>query len=139
MSKCIILTHGDLGSSLLATAAKIIGPVEDIIAISNEQKSLRDLVELLRKVLDEWNEPDVLIAVDFCGGSCWHAAQVVKKNHPETVLVSGVNLPMILAYLNKRDSFMLPELADYLSQSAVKGITVIKKTISQSDDDETQE
>jgi len=125
MNKCIILTHGDFGRALLNTTEKIIGEQENIKVISNEHTSLKDLVGVLDNAVKEWQDDHVLIMVDFCGGSCWHAAQVAKRGRENVALISGVNLPVLLAYINRRESYRLPELADYLRESAVKGILVV--------------
>lgn len=125
MIKCIILTHGNLGKALLDTTKKIVGPVEGINTISNELVSLKDLVTNLDSVVSDWEDNEILIMADFFGGSCWHAAQVIKRNRPNVALISGVNLPMMLAFVNKRESFKLPELANYLKESLLKSTEVI--------------
>ena len=125
MIKCIILTHGDLGQSLLNTTEKIIGPFEEVKVISNELTSLKDLVTNLDSVVSDWEDNEILIMADFFGGSCWHAAQVIKRNRPNVALISGVNLPMMLAFVNKRESFKLPELANYLKESLLKSTEII--------------
>lgn len=125
MIKCIILTHGDLGQALLNTTEKIIGPLEGINVISNKLTSLKDLVANLDSVVRNWEDNEILIMADFYGGSCWHAAQVIKRNRPNVALISGVNLPMMLAFVNKRESCKLPELANYLKESLLKSTEVI--------------
>ncbi|MFC1477794.1 PTS sugar transporter subunit IIA [candidate division KSB1 bacterium] len=125
MNKCIILTHGDLGAALLKTTGKIIGEHEGIKVISNENTSLKDLIFSLEKAVEDWEDENILIMIDFCGGSCWHAAQVVKRNRENVALLSGVNLPILLAYINRRESYKLAELAEYLKESSLKGTSVI--------------
>ncbi|MFC1557357.1 PTS sugar transporter subunit IIA [candidate division KSB1 bacterium] len=125
MINCIILTHGDLGQSLLSTTEKIIGECPGIKIISNEQTSLKDLIVILEEAVTEWNENEVVIMVDFCGGSCWHAARVVKRDKAHVALISGVNLPVMLAFISKRDSYKLPEFIDYLRESQIKGIVTV--------------
>jgi len=126
MNKCILVTHGDLGQALLNTNEKIIGPQEGIKVISNEHTSLKDLIATLETAIQEWKDDDILIMVDFCGGSCWHAAQVISRDKSNIALLSGVNLPIMLTYVNRRDSFRLPELADFLRESSIKGTSVVK-------------
>jgi len=125
MINAIILTHGDLGRALLNTTEKIIGPVENVKVLSNELMSIKNLVVDLENVVNDWCDTDILIGVDFCGGSCWHAAQVVKRNKHNVVLISGINLPMMLSFVSRRESFKLPELAEYLKQSSIKGTEIL--------------
>ena len=122
MIKCIVATHGNMGAALIDTTGKIIGPVENVSVMSNEKLSIKDFTEKLDLLVREWEEHDILIMVDFFGGSCWHAAQVVKRKKQNVALITGVNLPMLLAFLNKRNSYRLPELVDYLIESSCKGI-----------------
>jgi len=125
MIKCIVLTHGDLGFALLNTTEKIIGPLEGIKVISNELTSLKDLITNLDSIVKNWEESEILIMVDFCGGSCWHAARVIKRSMSNIALLSGVNLPMMLSFVNKRESYKLPDLAYYLKECSLKGTEVI--------------
>lgn len=125
MKNAVILTHGDLGRSLLNTTEKIIGPVEGVKVLSNELTSIKKLVADLDGVVKAWDGNDILVLVDFCGGSCWHAANVVKRERKNVVLLSGVNLPMMLSFASRRDSFKLPELAEYLKQAIIKSTEII--------------
>ena len=128
MIKCIILTHGDFGRALLNTTEKIIGPVEGISILSNELTSMKDLLANLETIVRDLSDNEILILVDFCGGSCWHAAQVVRRNRPGMVLLSGVNLPMMLSFVSRRDSYKLLDLAEYLKETSFKGTEIIANT-----------
>ncbi len=125
MNKGIILTHGNLGQALLSTAEKIVGELEGIKVISNEHTSLKDLISSVENALTGWLEEDVIIMIDFSGGSCWHAAQVVQRGKQNVSLISGVNLPMMLAFINRRESYKMQELSELLRDSSINGISVI--------------
>ena len=125
MIKCVLISHGDLGSALLNTTEKIIGPLENIKVLSNELMSIKDLIASLDAIAEEWKDHEILIMVDFCGGSCWHAAQVIKRNRENIVLISGVNLTIMLSFVNRRESSKLLELADYLKECSLKGTEII--------------
>jgi mannose/fructose-specific phosphotransferase system component IIA len=125
MIRCIILTHGDLGESLVNTARKIIGPLEDIKALSNEQISIKTFAEKLESAVKEWLDSDIIIMADFCGGSCWYAAQAVKRTYPKIALIAGVNLPMVIAYWYNRTASNLNNLIKLLKDSAQKSIETI--------------
>ncbi len=126
MIKAIIITHGDLGRSLLNTTQKIIGEQQGIKVISNEHISMKDLVENLHAAVKDWDKEKLIFFIDFLGGSCWHAARVVKKDKEDITLISGVNLPMLLAYINHRDRYQLHDLADYLKETSDKATIVLK-------------
>ena len=51
-----------------------------------------------------------VILVDFLGGSCGHATLSVERRRRNVRVVSGVNLPMLLAFLNKRSDVSFERL-----------------------------
>ncbi|MCP4723531.1 MAG: hypothetical protein GY863_00770 [bacterium] len=139
MIKGIILTHGDLGRSLINTTQKIIGEMLGMKVLSNEQISMKDLILNLDKAIKDWEEDEkILVFIDFFGGSCWHAARMVQKGSKNIVLISGVNLPMMLTFFSKRNSYRLTELAEYLKESSAKATIVVtdSSTASSESDDE---
>ena len=50
-SRLLLVTHGDVGSAMLATVEKILGPQKDVIAVSNTGLSTRGLVKLVQETL----------------------------------------------------------------------------------------
>ncbi len=139
MIKGIILTHGDLGRSLINTTQKIIGEMPGIKVLSNEQISMKDLVINLDSAIRDWEDNEqILVFIDFFGGSCWHAARIVQKNCNNLVLISGVNLPMMLAFFSKRNSYRLTELAEYLKESSAKATLVVTDSSFPKDENEDE-
>ena len=125
MIKCVIITHGDLGQSLISTTASIIGPLEDIKTLSNENISIKTLAENLETIIKEWEDSDIIIMVDFCGGSCWYAAQSIKRTHPAIALISGINLPMLIAYWYNRNTYAVKDLAQFLKENIIKSTEIV--------------
>jgi PTS system mannose-specific IIA component len=97
MISAIVVTHGRLAQEFIATAQKIYGNVKGVYAVSNDDSTPQSLVS-------EVGGPDdsFVIMVDFLGGSCGHATLSVERRRRNVRIVSGVNLPMLLAFLNKR-------------------------------------
>lgn len=122
MVKCIIVTHGKLGEELIRTARTILGDFEGCRAFSNTGVSTQRLYDDIASSLDD--EP-YLIFVDFLGGSCSHACLRVAADRPQTALLTGVNLPMLLAFLNKRDEVPFNGLPRAVVERAREAVQVI--------------
>ena len=106
----ILVTHASLGNELLRTAETILGRQLRIEVISNRGTSTEGLSEKLRSLISVQPEQTIFLFVDLLGGSCSHACREIRRLHPNTVIFSGVNLPMFLEFLHHRDRVDLDEL-----------------------------
>lgn len=115
MTTGIIVTHGDLANELLNTAKTVFGEITDVRAVTNRQKSPQVLIQEIESIVESF-DPDqkLLFFIDFWGGSCCHACLDVKRRHDNIFLITGVNLPMFLAFLYKRDTMPFDDLVDEL-------------------------
>ncbi len=103
MISAIVVTHGNLAQEFIATAQKIYGSVKGVYAVSNDDKSPQTLASDVDAIIEMGGPDDAfVILVDFLGGSCGHATLSVERRRRNVRVVSGVNLPMLLAFLNKR-------------------------------------
>jgi len=125
MTKALIVTHGDLGKSLLRTSRIIVGKSDGIKVISNDELSMKGLINEINSQLEKWKESEILILVDFLGGSCWNAAKFALKGRKSTALISGVNMPILLSFITKNDEFELGEMVKYLKQAYTKAMQSI--------------
>jgi fructoselysine and glucoselysine-specific PTS system IIA component len=92
-----------LAEEFIATAQKIYGGFKGVYAVSNDDKSPQTLASDVDAIIDLGGPDDsFVILVDFLGGSCGHATLSVERRRRNVRVVSGVNLPMLLAFLNKR-------------------------------------
>ncbi|HET6350401.1 MAG TPA: hypothetical protein VFH88_15095 [Candidatus Krumholzibacteria bacterium] len=111
MISAIVVTHGRLGAELVATAHKILGDFSGVYSLSNEDKTPQILAQEIEGIMEHAGSEDAFILlVDFLFGSCGHATLAVERNHRNVSIVSGVNLPMLLAFLNKRNEFSFARL-----------------------------
>lgn len=118
----VLVTHAALGDELLRTAEAILGPQERVEVVSNQGTSLEGLSEALRARIAEHPEMPVFLFVDLLGGSCGHSCQEILRLHPQTVVFSGVNLPMLLEFLHHRGRVPVLELRDRLLAKGRDGI-----------------
>jgi mannose/fructose-specific phosphotransferase system component IIA len=127
MVSAVIVTHGNLAEEFLATAKEIFGDVSGCYAVSNTRKSPQVLRDELDAILRAGGPDDrYLFFVDFFGGSCCHTCVVVEKDHDNVQLITGANLPMLLAFLYKRDDVPFDRLPGELIARGKDSIRLIK-------------
>jgi PTS system mannose-specific IIA component len=119
----LLVTHADLGASLLRAAQQVYGPVEDVGVLSNSELSRADLESAIERHVSSWPQGG-LVLTDFPGGSCQQCGLLAARDHAEVVVVTGVNLPALLDYLHNRDQFPVGELAERLKQKAQDSVRV---------------
>lgn len=118
----IILTHGPIAQALIKAAEEILGKVTNIYGFSTSDLSMEAISQRMDEIFSkkDWTK-ETLIFVSLKGGSCWNAA-LMKKQHPNIEVISGVNLSMILSFLTKRHQYTLAELAIIVRDDGIKGI-----------------
>jgi mannose/fructose-specific phosphotransferase system component IIA len=119
----ILVTHGRLGAELCRTAEAILGPQADLIALSNTGLSAEALSAELRALLPPGER--AILFVDLLGGSCGNICSLLKRERPNALLASGVNLPMLLEFLVHRGRVDPTELKERLQSRAVDAIRCI--------------
>ena len=126
MISAIVVTHGNLASELIATASEVYGDVSGCHAVSNLHKAPQVLREELESILSQGAPDDrYILFVDFFGGSCTHACMAVRMVHEHVTLITGVNLPMFLAFLYKRNEVSFENLPTELLARGHESIQLI--------------
>ena len=123
MVGAVVIAHSNIGKELIATAEYIVGKIEGITSISIDDET--NVFETRKKILEairQLNQGDgVLLMTDLFGGSPSNIAFSFLNNEKVEV-VTGVNLPMILTFWNKRANNTLQEVAKYVRLSGTRGI-----------------
>lgn len=106
----LIITHGNIGESLLDTAIKTLGfcplQTETLSAPQNADVDEIDaLAEIMCMRLDEGK--GVLVLTDMYGSTPSNIANRLMS--PEVSVISGINLPMLIRVMNY-PKLSLPEL-----------------------------
>ena len=112
----LIMTHSDIGHSIYKTAIAIIGsaPLKtDILTVSMDSEPEKKLATAHQLISKLNTGSGVLILTDMYGATPSNVATELLNK--KTVLVSGINLPMLLRVMN------YPELS--LNELAEKAIT----------------
>ena len=118
MVGAIIVTHDSLGEALLNSIFAIMGPQEKVINVNNREYSAENLRQVTSKYIELYEE--CILFVDFYG-STFAAAKAAAEDLP---IISGVNLPMLLSFFNKRQNLELKILAETVSADGKRGIVI---------------
>ena len=126
----LIITHSRLAKELLEAARFIVGSVEaaECISIetSKDSKKLRNIIQKKLESLDQGG--GVLILVDMFGGTPSNLAlSFLQKDTAE--VVTGVNLPMVLAIIHNRKEKSLAEVADIAKSAGQRSISLASELL----------
>jgi mannose PTS system EIIA component len=100
----LIIAHGNLGAALARSAKMLIGKRKGMGTLGlKEGDGLTNFVDKVNLLISKFPEAEsILVFVDLRGGTPWNA--VLATCNPKIHLISGVNLPILLEVLIKRDN-----------------------------------
>ena len=121
----LIVTHCDLGKEFLNAAEFIVGRIEAVEVVSITQISNS---EEIRKTIEEkisaLNQGEgVLILTDMFGGTPSNLSLSFLKEEMVEVL-TGVNLPMVIAIAQNRSGTTLGQLAEKAQEAGKMSISL---------------
>ena len=116
----IIVGHRNISEALLEALESINGAYENIIPISNNGLSTDEIIEKIKTASANGQDDGTVIFVDVFGGSCWQAAKRAKL--PKCCIITGLNLPMLLSFVNKRETLSFDDLPSVLETDGKRGI-----------------
>ena len=125
MVSAIIVTHGNLADELIETAKTIYGQFSNCHAVSNNGKTPQGLVDEIKSIIQSDPTAHFIVFIDFYGGSCSHACLSLQQQYKDLKLVSGVNLPILLAFLYKREDAPFEKLADELVERGRSSVRIV--------------
>ncbi|UCF82861.1 MAG: PTS fructose transporter subunit IIA [Desulfobacteraceae bacterium] len=126
----LIISHCDLGKEFLNAAEFIVGRLEaaDAISITQTTES-EDLLKTISKKIKGLNRGQgVLVLTDMFGGTPSNLSLSFLKEESVEVL-TGVNLPMVVAVAQDRDRLTLSELGEKAQQAGRRSIALAGKLI----------
>lgn len=115
----VVLAHASLADGLVASVRAISGE-DALVPLTNEGCSPERLQERLLGALGA--EGPAIVFTDLGSGSCAFAARRIALERPETGIVTGCNLPVLLDFVFHR-AMPLAELVDRLVEKGRSGIT----------------
>ena len=97
----IVLAHGDMAQGLIDAVRHIAGaPGESLKALTNRGLGPEALAQ---EIAREAGSDPTIVFTDLQSGSCGFAARRCIQNTPSIVVISGVNLPILLEFVMRRD------------------------------------
>jgi mannose/fructose-specific phosphotransferase system component IIA len=116
----LVVSHASLAEGLVTSVRQIAGADPDALrAVSNDGCGPE---ALQKSVADALGEGPGIVFTDMPSGSCAFAARRLTLDRPDTAVVCGVNLPMLLDFVFHRE-LPLPELVDRLVNKGKAAIT----------------
>jgi mannose/fructose-specific phosphotransferase system component IIA len=97
----LIIAHASLAEGLASAVERITGVGADVLRpLSNEGRGPDALAAEIAKVA---GEAPVILFADLGGGSCAFAARKMALQRPGTAVICGVNLPVLVEFVFRRD------------------------------------
>ena len=122
----VVVTHGQLGDTLIATTRFILGSLpDDVVAVSVDLETnpdtLRKNIEAGIKSVDR--KKGILLLTDMFGGTPSNLSYSFLEEGRVEVL-AGVNLPILIKAIESRSGIDLEELANDLEEYGRKSISL---------------
>jgi PTS system mannose-specific IIA component len=121
----LIISHCDLGREFLNAAEFILGRLEAVDSISITQTTKSE--EMLKTISEKIKALDcgqgVLVLTDMFGGTPSNLSLSFLQEEKVEVL-TGVNLPMVVAVAQDRDRLTLSELGEKAQQAGRRSIAL---------------
>ena len=95
--RAIIAGHGDFAAGMISAVQQITGRGDALRGVSSAQLTGSDLIELLRRTVDETGVR--VVFTDLQAGSCSMASRRLLRDRPGVLLIAGANLPMLLDFV----------------------------------------
>lgn len=120
----VLVAHGNMAKELRATAEIIAGKADDIPCLTNNDRTPDALAEEIGKALDE-RGPGTILMVDLAGGSCFSASMKAVRTRPGIHVIAGVNLPLLLDFIQNREALPAAELKAHLVERGHAGLKAV--------------
>ena len=129
----LIVTHSNLGREIINAAEFIVGHVEAADAVSitetTDSEGIHKMIQNKVEALDR--DQGVLILTDMFGGTPSNISLSFLKEGQVEVL-TGVNLPMVLAIARNRSDSKLSEVAKTAEEAGKMSISLASKLLMDS-------
>ena len=121
----IVVTHGKLAEELVRTVELIVGAQEDLYAVSGSDMCDESVIGAIREILASREDAQVIVFVDYFGGSCCINSVRAVEGETGIKVMSGVNLPVLLAFATKRGTMPFDEMIDHIIRRGRESLKVI--------------
>jgi len=124
MTGLVVVTHAGLATSLIAAATMITGTSDGCEAVELHAGDPADgMVSRIAASLERVGQDGAIIMTDMFGGTPSNAAMSFLQEGKVEV-VTGVNLPMMVEFLSRRERMSLEELCASLLRCGRESVIV---------------
>jgi PTS system mannose-specific IIA component len=127
----VLVTHGGLAREFLAATEHVVGPQENVRAISIGPDD--DMEQRRKDILDAVEEVDVgsgvVLLTDMFGGTPSNLA-ISTMDRGNVEVLAGINLPMLIKLASVRKESTLAEAVAAAQESGRKYINVASKLLA---------
>lgn len=121
----IIVTHGMLADELCHTTQLIVGKLSNCHSISGSDLSDEEVIRRIKKIITSASVERAIIFVDYFGGSCCINSVRAAQGLEGVKVISGVNLPMLLDFVTKRETMDFKEMVDHLLRRGRESVRLV--------------
>ena len=121
----IVVTHGKLADELVRTAELIVGKQEELYAISGSDLCDENVIDRIRGIIARRGDMHAIVFVDYFGGSCCINSVRAVEHEEGIKIISGVNLPVLLAFATKRGTMPFEEMVDHIIRRGRESVKMI--------------
>jgi PTS system mannose-specific IIA component len=123
----VLVTHGRLADEFRAALEHVMGPQQQIEAVTigagdNVDLCRRDIIEAINRVD---NGDGVAILTDMFGGTPSNLA-ISCMSRPKVDVLAGLNLPMLVKLAKVREGRSLPEAIAMAQEAGRKYVTIAR-------------
>ena len=136
--KILLISHGDFAKGLASTATTFFGATSIYTACVTQERGVEDLKDKVNAYLAEWGDEQVVICSDLKGGSANQTAVQNWLSRPNTFIVSGTNLAVVLQLVVEPEvtEEKLREILELAKQDVCLVNDLFKNAPAQDEEDE---
>jgi len=123
----LIVGHGEFAQGLLSALEQIIGPVQSVRVASSQGRTRNEIEAMVHEARQAFGGQPLLVFTDLQGGCSTTVCGSLLRAETDVGIICGVNLPMLVKYVQYREQSALPELYDRLLAAGVEGIKGLKQ------------
>ncbi|MCC3245981.1 PTS sugar transporter subunit IIA [Methylocystis sp. WRRC1] len=127
----VLVTHGHLATEFRAALEHVVGPQEQLVAISigpedDMERRRRDIIEAIR---ESDSGDGVVLLTDMFGGTPSNLA-ISVMNGGKVEVLAGVNLPMLIKLASVRDTAPLEQAVLAAQDAGRKYVYIASKVLN---------
>lgn len=116
MIAIVVVTHGRLGEEMVRTLDGVLGPVDQVAAVSTEESDPEIVKAKIRRAIARVEDgAGTLILTDMLGDTATNLSLLVADAGRAEV-VAGVNMPMLIKTAGSRGTMGLRDLAAFIRE-----------------------